>query len=66
MQPTFALSDQQLLDTYTSLANIYTQKLLASPLIDGFALSTDRVIARRLKNFSNKKLSEKFVSILPR
>ncbi len=43
------LSDEALLKTYQNLADIYTNKLLASPLIDGFALVTDELLAKRIR-----------------
>ncbi len=56
------LSNKELIQLYDELAHIYTQKLNASPLIDGFALSTDKLIAQKLQQFlESKRLSEKFV-----
>ncbi len=56
------LSNEQLLKTYNNLAEIYTNKLNSSPLIDGFALSTDTVIASKIKTFlENNDMGEKFV-----
>ncbi len=56
------LSDEDLLKTYNTLSAIYTNKLNCSPLIDGFALSTDTVIASRIKTFlESKGLEGKFV-----
>jgi phosphohistidine swiveling domain-containing protein len=56
------VSNQELLSVYRNLAEIYTNKLNASPLIDGFALSTDTVIASKIKTFlEEKKVGEKFV-----
>ena len=55
-------TDDELLALYNNLAEIYTKKLNSSPLIDGFALSTDTVIASKIKNFLDSKgLGEKFV-----
>ncbi len=56
------LSDEDLLGTYNGLSEIYTNKLNSSPLIDGFALSTDTTIASKIKTFiEGKGLEEKFV-----
>jgi phosphohistidine swiveling domain-containing protein len=56
------LSNEELLKTYNDLAEIYTNKLNSSPLIDGFALSTDSLIASKIKAFLEEKgLGEKFV-----
>lgn len=44
-----SLSDQDLLATYERLADVYTSKLLSSPLIDGFALATDKDIAAHIR-----------------
>ena len=46
-----AMSNTELLATYNELADTYTNKLNCSPLIDGFALSTDTVIASKIKVF---------------
>lgn len=43
------LSSDELLATYQSLAEVYTHKLLSSPLIDGFALVTDELLAQRIR-----------------
>lgn len=43
------LSDAALLAEYNALADVYTKKLNSSPLIDGFALSTDEQIAAEVK-----------------
>lgn len=57
------LSDEELLGVYQSLADVYTKKLNASPLIDGFALSTDTVIASKVKaHMESKGLGDSFVS----
>jgi phosphohistidine swiveling domain-containing protein len=56
------LINQELLTAYTTLAEIYTNKLNSSPLIDGFALSTDTLIASKIKTFlEGKGLGDKFV-----
>lgn len=56
------LSDEELLKTYNDLAEVYTNKLNCSPLIDGFALSTDTTIASKIKAFlESKGLESKFV-----
>ena len=56
------LSNRELLETYNELAKIYTNKLNSSPLIDGFALSTDALIASKIKTFlESKNLDAKFV-----
>lgn len=56
------LSDEELIDTYNNLAQAYTDKLNSSPLIDGFALTTDRMIASRIRSFLEKKgLGEKYI-----
>lgn len=56
------LNDTELLETYNELARIYTNKLNSSPLIDGFALSTDTKIASDIKNFlESRGEGEKFV-----
>lgn len=43
-------SDTSLLELYQTFADVYTNKLLASPLIDGFALVTDDLIAKKLRS----------------
>ncbi len=56
------LNNDELLKTYNDLAEVYTNKLNSSPLIDGFALSTDALIASKIKTFLEKKgLESKFV-----
>lgn len=56
-----ALDEAELLAEYEALADIYTKKLNSSPLIDGFALSTDTLIASKIKAFlEGKGLAEKF------
>lgn len=45
------LSDEELLANYQELAEVYTKKLNSSPLIDGFALSTDEDIANQVEEF---------------
>lgn len=56
------LSNEGLLQTYNDLAEVYTNKLNSSPLIDGFALSTDTTIASKIKTFlESKGLEAKFV-----
>lgn len=60
------LNNEKLLEVYNNFAEIYTNKLNSSPLIDGFALSTDTVITSKVKNFLDEKnLSEKFVEYFP-
>src|SRR5690606_7006060 len=44
-----ALENDALIALYKELAEIYTNKLNSSPLIDGFALSTDTLIANKIK-----------------
>lgn len=56
------LSDGELLALYQDLARVYTNKLNSSPLIDGFALSTDTLIAGQIKKFLEEEgLGDKFV-----
>ncbi len=56
------LTDTELLETYNTLAAIYTNKLNSSPLIDGFALSTDTLIASKIKSFlESNGLEDRFV-----
>ncbi|MEY2664433.1 MAG: hypothetical protein RIT04_241 [Candidatus Parcubacteria bacterium] len=56
------ISNEELLATYNALAETYTNKLNSSPLIDGFALSTDTLIASKIKTFLEEKgLGAKFV-----
>ncbi|MFC1648448.1 PEP-utilizing enzyme [Nanoarchaeota archaeon] len=55
------LSNGDLLDIYKELADIYTKKLSASPLIDGFALTTDTLLSSKLQSLLDKKgLADKF------
>lgn len=55
-------TDEELLDTYSHVARVYTDALNASPLIDGFALSTDTLVASRIKaHIETRGLSERFV-----
>ncbi len=57
-----ALSGDELLRTYNELACTYTDKLNSSPLIDGFALSTDTLIASKiLARLKEKGVEDKFV-----
>lgn len=49
------LSDDELLKMYRSLEDIYVKKLNCSGLIDGFALSTDTMIAGKIKTFLEEK-----------
>lgn len=49
------LTNDELLAKYNDLSEIYTNKLNSSPLIDGFALSTDALIASKIKSFLEKK-----------
>ena len=49
------LSDDELLKMYRSLEDIYVKKLNCSGLIDGFALSTDTMIAGKIKVFLDEK-----------
>ncbi len=57
------LTDEALLKTYNHLEAVYLQKLNGSGLIDGFALSTDTVIASQIQAFLEANFSErKFVS----
>ncbi len=57
-----SLSKKELLDKYNSLADIYTKKLNSSGLIDGFTLSTDTLIASKIKTFlESKGLENRFV-----
>jgi phosphohistidine swiveling domain-containing protein len=44
-----ALSDEALLALYDELAAAYTAQLLLSPLIDGFALTTDERVAQGIR-----------------
>lgn len=56
------LHNDELLKTYHDLSRIYTNKLNSSPLIDGFALSTDVTIAAKIKMFlEEKNQGENFV-----
>lgn len=56
------LSNLELLETYNNLADIYTKKLNSSPLIDGFALSTDTLIASKIKaHLEASGVGDKFV-----
>ncbi len=48
-----SLTNEELLATYQNLADVYTKKLDASPLIDGFALSTDTMIANQIKSVTS-------------
>ena len=57
-----SLKDEELLATYEMLAKAYTLKLNASPLIDGFALSTDTLIASQITSFlAERGEEERFV-----
>ncbi len=56
------LTNKQLLKAYNDLAGIYTNKLNSSPLIDGFALSTDKIIALKIREvLENKGLTDHFI-----
>ncbi len=57
------LSGQALVDLYNQLAKVYTQKLIPSPLIDGFALATDELLAQKVQLFLDSRgLGKKFVN----
>lgn len=59
-----ASSDVELLALYQQLADVYTNKLLSSPLIDGFALVTDEWLAGRIRvHLDAKGETERFVSV---
>ncbi len=53
------MSNEQLLGQYNQLAGTYVQKLNASGLIDGFALSTDTLIASKIQKFIEQNFPEK-------
>lgn len=56
------LSQKELLALYQKLALIYVKKLNSSPLIDGFALATDKIISEKIDMFLKEKgLSKKFI-----
>jgi phosphohistidine swiveling domain-containing protein len=44
------LSDQELVGVYNNLGEVYANKLIPSPLIDGYALSTDIVISQDIED----------------
>src|SRR3989344_5338467 len=50
-----SLSNKKLILLYNNLAEIYVKKLNPSPLIDGFALTTDIIISGRIERFLEKK-----------
>src|SRR3989344_1589688 len=57
-----SLSNKKLILLYNNLAEIYVKKLNPSPLIDGFALTTDIIISGRIERFLEKKgLLNRFV-----
>jgi len=57
-----SLSNKKLVSLYNSLAEIYVKKLNSSPLIDGFALTTDIIISEKIERFLEKKgLLNRFV-----
>lgn len=59
-----SLSDQDLLSLYERLADVYTNKLLASPLIDGFVLATDKDIAAHIRTLLRERGQEdRFVDV---
>ncbi len=49
------LSNKELIDLYEKISFIYTKKLNSSPLIDGFALSTDTLVASKVEEFFEQK-----------
>ena len=49
------LNNEELINYYNNLAEIYTNKLIASPLIDGYALSMDTVISQEIENHLEKQ-----------
>ena len=56
------LTNKQLLKAYNDLAAIYTNKLNSSPLIDGFALSTDSLLASKIKAaLEAKGMEDRFI-----
>ena len=61
--PLSKLSKKLLLALYRELVFVYTKKLNSSPLIDGFALTTDTLIAEKVRQFLIKKgKEERFVA----
>ncbi|MEN9558473.1 MAG: hypothetical protein RL141_842 [Candidatus Parcubacteria bacterium] len=57
-----AWSTADLRAAYEQLADIYTKKLNASPLIDGFSLSTDALIASKIKeHLETRGMAHSFV-----
>lgn len=56
-----SLTNTQILAIYHKLENVYINKLNSSPLIDGFALSTDTLIASKIAEFLDRNgLGSKF------
>jgi len=56
------LSNEELINLYQELAKVYLKKLNPSPLIDGFALTTDTVLSQEIELFlENKGELDKFV-----
>ncbi len=61
------LSDDDLLEVYKRFVDVYTNKLLASPLIDGFVLATDELIATQIRQHLQKRGEEdRFVNVFER
>lgn len=59
-----SLSNDGLVALYDELANVYTKKLNASPLIDGFALATDKLIADKIRaHLESRGEEDRFVSV---
>jgi phosphohistidine swiveling domain-containing protein len=55
------LADDELLKLYKDLELVYIQKLIPSPLIDGFSLTTDKLIKEKIEAFlRSKNLHDRF------
>ena len=53
------LTDTELRQLYKDLESVYIQKLIPSPLIDGFSLTTDNLIKEKIETFLySQKLQE--------
>jgi phosphohistidine swiveling domain-containing protein len=58
------LNDKEIIKSYNNLAEIYANKLIPSPLIDGYALSMDTIISQTIeKHLEDRGRLKEFVKI---
>ncbi len=57
------LANNELLEVYKNLENIYSTALIPSGLIDGFALTTDTLIANKIQDHLSSENKDSFTDI---